>query len=71
MCVRGYDSSKKAEGRVKTNGRNLAHALASGHNKPLKKRLLRPWNHGVSIVKNIYVFRVITLRNDSIFSFLG
>ena len=63
-CVRGYDSSKKAERRVKTNRRSLAHALASGHNEPLKKRLLRPCNHGVSVVKNVYVFRVITLRNE-------
>ena len=47
------------------------HALVSGHNEPLKKRLLRPCNHGVSVVKNVYVFRVITLRSDSIFSFLG
>jgi len=56
---------------VKTNRRSLAHALASGHNKPLKKRLLRPYNHGVSVVKNMYVYKVIALRNDSIFSFLG
>jgi len=46
-------------------------SLASGHNEPQKKRLLRPCNHGVSVVKKVYVFRVITLRNDSIFSFLG
>jgi len=55
----------------KTNRRSFAHALASGHNEPLKKRLLRPCNHGVSVMKNVYVYRVITLRNDSIFSFLG
>ena len=36
----------------------------------LKKRLLRPCNRGVSVVKNVYVYRVITLRNDCIFSFL-
>ena len=71
MCVHGYDSSKKAERRVKTNRRSLAHALASGHNKPLKKRLLRPCSHGGSVVKTVYGYRVITLRNDSIFSFLG
>ena len=35
-----------------------------------KKRLLRPCNRGVSVVKNVYVYRVITLRNDCIFSFL-
>jgi len=35
----------------KTNRRSLAHALASCHNKPLKKRLLWPCNHGVSVVK--------------------
>ena len=28
MCVRGYDSSKKAERRAKTNRRSLGHALA-------------------------------------------
>jgi len=28
MCVRGYDSSKKAERRLKTNRRSLGHALA-------------------------------------------
>jgi len=42
-----------------------------GHNEPLMKPLLRTCYHGVSVVKNVYVFRVITLRNDSIFSFLG
>ena len=36
----------------------------------LKKHLLRPCNRGVSAVKNVYVYRVITLRNDCIFSFL-
>ena len=36
----------------------------------LKKRLLRPCNRGVSVVKNVYVYRVITLRNDCIFSYL-
>ena len=35
-----------------------------------KKRLLRSCNHGVRVVKNVYVYRVITLRNDCIFSFL-
>ena len=40
-------------------------------NEPLKKRLLWPCNRGVSVVKNVYVYRVITLRNDCIFSFLG
>ena len=38
MCVRGYDSSKKAERRVKTNRRSLGHALAD-----LEPRL-REWN---------------------------
>jgi len=28
MCVCGYDSSKKAERRVKTNRRSLGHALS-------------------------------------------
>ena len=36
----------------------------------LKKRLLRPCNRGVSVVKNVYAYRMITLRNDCIFSFL-
>ena len=36
----------------------------------LKERLLRPYSRGVSAVKNVYVYRVITLRNDCIFSFL-
>ena len=44
--------------------------FSSGHNEPLKKPLLRPCNQGVSVVKNMYVFRVITLRNDCLFSFL-
>ena len=66
MCVRGCDSSKKAELRVKTTRRNLDHA----EDEPLKKRLLRPCNRGVSVVKNVYVYRVITLRTDCIFSFL-
>ena len=35
-----------------------------------KKRLLRPCKRGVSVVKNVYVYRVITLRNDCISSFL-
>jgi len=49
----------------------LQQRFSSGHNELLKKRLLRPCNHGVSFVKNVYIYRVITLRNDSIFSFLG
>ena len=38
MCVRGYDSSKKAEYRVKINQRSLGHALAD------LKTWLREWN---------------------------
>ena len=49
----------------------LATAIFQCHNETLKKCLLRPCNCGVSIVKNVYVYRVITLRNDGIFSFLG
>jgi len=49
----------------------LQQRFSSGHNEPLKKRLLRPSNRGVNDVKNVYVYRVITSRNDSIFSFLG
>src|SRR5215470_10779955 len=48
----------------------LQQRFSSGQNEPLKKRLLRPCNRGVSVVKNVYVYRVITLRNDCIFSFL-
>ena len=44
--------------------------FSSGQNEPLKKRLLRPCHRGVSVVKNVYVYRVITVRNDCIFSFL-
>ena len=66
MCVRGCDSSKKAERSVKTTGKSVGHP----EDEPLKKRLLRPCNRGVSVVKNVYVYRVITLRNDCIFSFL-
>ena len=33
--------------------------------------VMRPCNRGVSIVKNVYVYRVIRLRNNCIFSFLG
>jgi len=62
------------EGRTscekKTEGASPMHQPVVTTN-PQKKRLLRPCNHGVSVVKNVYVFRVITLRNDSIFSFLG
>ena len=32
--------------------------------------VMRPCNRGVSVVKNVYAYRVITLRNDCIFSFL-
>ena len=49
----------------------LQQRFSSGQNEPLKKRLLRPCNRGVSVVENVYVYRVITLRNDCIFSFLG
>jgi len=49
----------------------LQQRFSSGQNEPLKKRFLRPCNRGVSIVKNVYVYRVITLSNDCIFSFLG
>ena len=49
----------------------LQQRFSSGHNEPLKKRLLWPCNRGISIVKNVYVYRMITLRNDCIFSFLG
>jgi len=49
----------------------LQQRFSSGHNEPLKKRLLRPCNRGVSIVKNVYICRVIALRNDCIFSFQG
>ena len=35
-----------------------------------KEALLPPCNRGVSDVKNVYVYRMITLRNDCIFSFL-
>ena len=38
---------------------------------PQKKRFLPPCNRGVSVVKNVYVYRVMTLRNDCMFSFLG
>ena len=66
MCVRGCDSSKKAERRVKTTRRSLGRS----EDETLKKLLLLPCNRGVSVVKNVYVYRVITLRNDCIFSFL-
>ena len=49
----------------------LQQQFSSAHNEPLKKHLLRPCNQGVNVVKNVYVYRVITLRNDCIFSFLG
>ena len=38
MCVRRYDSSKKAERRVKTTRRSLSHALGD------LKTWLREWN---------------------------
>ena len=65
MCVHGCDSSKKAESRVKTTRPRTSRS----EDEPLKKRLLRPCNRGVSVVKNVYVYRVITLRSDCIFSF--
>ena len=37
----------------------LQQPFSSGHNEPLKKCLLRPCNRGVSVVKNVYVYRVI------------
>jgi len=49
----------------------LQQRFSSGHNEPLKKLLLRPCNRSDSVVKNVYVYRVITLRNDCVFSFLG
>jgi hypothetical protein len=48
----------------------LQQRFSSGHNEPLKKRLLRPCNRGVSIVKNVYVYRVTMPRSDTNFSFL-
>ena len=48
----------------------LQQRFSSGQNEPLKKRLLRPCNRSVSVVKNVYVYRVITLRNDCSFCFL-
>ena len=66
MCVRVCDSSKKAERRAETTRRSPGHP----EDEPLKKRLLRPCNRGVSVVKNVYVYRVIALRNECIFSFL-
>lgn len=38
---------------------------------PLKKCLRQPCNCSISLVKNVYVYWVITLRNDCIFSFIG
>jgi len=49
----------------------LQQRFSSGHNEPLKKRFLRSCNRGVSVVKNVYGYRVITFRNDCIFSFIG
>ena len=49
----------------------LQQRFSGGHNEPLKKRLLRSCNRGVSVVKNVYVYRLIMLRNGCIFSFLG
>ena len=53
MCVRGCDSSKKAERRVKTTRRSLGHP----EDERLKKRLLRPCNRGVRVVKNVKIER--------------
>ena len=49
----------------------LQQRFSSCHNEPLKKRLLRPCNCGVSVVKNVYGYMVIMLRNYCIFSLLG
>ena len=49
----------------------LQKQFSSGHNEPLKKHLLRPCIRGISAVKNVYIYRVITLRNDCIFTLLG
>ena len=72
-CTKRFLAVSNTEGYTSwSHISKLCHSwFSSGHKEPLKKRLLRPCNHGVSIVKNVYVFRVITLRNDSIFSFLG
>ena len=54
-------------------GLHIKHILLRGAFKfsgLLKKLLLRPCNRGASVVKNVYVYRVITLRNYCIFSFL-
>jgi hypothetical protein len=48
----------------------LQQRFSSGHNEPLKKCMPWPCNRGVRVVKNVYVYRVITLRNKGIFSFL-
>ena len=48
----------------------LQRRFSGGRNEPLKKRLPRPCNRGVSVVKSVYVYRAITLRNKCIFSFL-
>jgi hypothetical protein len=61
---------KESRGRTFSSRSAFATAFSSGQNEPLKKRLLRPCNRGMSIVKNMYVYRVIMLRNDCIFSSL-
>jgi len=58
-------------GRIFSSHSALATAIFQWSQRTLKKRLLWPCNRGISIVKNVYVCRVITLRNDCIFSFLG
>ena len=49
----------------------LQQRFSSGRNEPLKKRLLRPCNRVISVVKNVYFYWVITLRNYCNFNFLG
>ncbi|PSN41941.1 hypothetical protein C0J52_06422, partial [Blattella germanica] len=45
--------------------------FSSGQNRLLQKLSLLPWNHGVDVVKNVYVCREITLRSNASFIVFG
>ena len=63
-------SGKFQKHYININNKGWKHMVRSSSKVSWKKRLLRPCNRGVSVVKNVYVYRVIMLRNDCIFSFL-
>jgi len=58
-------------GRIFSSRSALATAIFQWSQRTPKEAFAVACNRSISIVKNVYVYRVITLRNDCIFSFLG